>query len=72
MGWMDRGLARLTSYVHKLVHLWRSNTPSGSRRNIAAHYDLGNDFFKLWLDATMSYSCAVFPSAEANCARKYS
>jgi cyclopropane-fatty-acyl-phospholipid synthase len=36
------------------------NTKRGSRRNIEAHYDLGNDFFQLFLDETMSYSCAVF------------
>jgi cyclopropane-fatty-acyl-phospholipid synthase len=36
------------------------NTRDGSRRNIAAHYDLGNDFFKLFLDETLMYSCAVF------------
>ncbi|MCB2069151.1 MAG: class I SAM-dependent methyltransferase, partial [Ottowia sp.] len=39
---------------------------TGSRKNIAAHYDLGNDFFKLFLDPTMMYSSALFPSADAS------
>lgn len=40
--------------------LLRRNTLSGSRRNIHAHYDLGNDFYRLWLDPTMAYTCAYF------------
>ncbi len=44
----------------RLDHLRRRNTPGGSRRNIRAHYDLGNDFFRLFLDATMTYSCGLF------------
>ncbi len=43
-----------------LTHRARRNTPHGSKRNIAAHYDLGNDFYGLFLDETMSYSSAVF------------
>lgn len=47
------------------IHHWRNhNSRSGSRRNIAAHYDLGNDFYKLWLDPTMSYSSALFSSEQ--------
>jgi cyclopropane-fatty-acyl-phospholipid synthase len=42
------------------VHRDRPNTPTGSRRNIAAHYDLGNAFFRLWLDPTMSYSSGIY------------
>ncbi len=49
---------------HRLQHLLRANTRSGSRRNIEAHYDLGNDFYALWLDPTMTYSAAVFASPE--------
>jgi cyclopropane-fatty-acyl-phospholipid synthase len=45
---------------YQLRHWSRANTRSGSRRNIVAHYDLGNDFYKLWLDPTMSYSSAWF------------
>jgi cyclopropane-fatty-acyl-phospholipid synthase len=39
---------------------WARNTPTRSRRHIAAHYDLGNDLFELMLDDTMMYSCAIF------------
>ena len=42
------------------------NSLSGSRRNISAHYDLGNEFFNLFLDPTMMYSAAVYPSADAS------
>jgi len=45
-----------------LAHRARRNTLDGSRRNIEAHYDLGNDFYGLFLDETMTYSCAVFES----------
>ena len=45
-----------------MAHWLRRNTPTGSRRNIAAHYDLSNEFFALFLDETMAYSCAVFPA----------
>ena len=41
-------------------HLFNANTRTGSRRNIMAHYDLGNDFYKQWLDPTMSYSSALY------------
>ncbi len=44
----------------RLDHLRRRNTPGGSRRNIRAHYDLGNDFFQLFLDESMTYSCGLF------------
>lgn len=53
----------------------RRNTRSGSRRNILAHYDLGNEFYALWLDPTMSYSSAIYDtpgaSLEAAQSRKY-
>ncbi len=44
----------------RLKHLFNANTRAGSKRNILAHYDLGNDFYRLWLDPTMSYSAAWF------------
>lgn len=44
----------------RLFHLLRANTRAGARRNIRAHYDLGNDFYGLWLDSTMSYSSAFY------------
>ncbi|CAG0952500.1 Tuberculostearic acid methyltransferase UfaA1 [Burkholderiales bacterium] len=44
----------------RLKHVFNANTRAGSKRNILAHYDLGNDFYRLWLDPTMSYSAALF------------
>lgn len=57
---VDSGLSRLTQPAQKILHWINRNTHVGSRRNIAAHYDLGNDFFKLMLDDTMMYSSAIF------------
>ena len=57
---METGLARLTEPLQKALHWLNRNSRTGSRRNIAAHYDLGNDFFALFLDRTMMYSCAIF------------
>ena len=62
---LERGAARLLSPLNTLAHRLRRNTRSGSRRNIIAHYDLGNEFFSLFLDETMAYSCAIFPRAES-------
>lgn len=45
-----------------VLHRLRANTRRGSKRNIMAHYDLGNDFYRLWLDETMTYSSALFNS----------
>ncbi|WP_028101361.1 SAM-dependent methyltransferase [Pseudoduganella violaceinigra] len=45
---------------YRLRHLLRPNTRAGSKRNIHAHYDLGNDFYALWLDPTWTYSSALF------------
>ncbi|TXI17544.1 MAG: class I SAM-dependent methyltransferase, partial [Roseateles sp.] len=49
--------------LHRVRHLLNRNTKAGSRRNIHAHYDLGNDFYKLWLDPSMNYSSAWFQGA---------
>jgi cyclopropane-fatty-acyl-phospholipid synthase len=46
--------------IYRLRHLLRANTREGARRNIHAHYDLGNDFYRAWLDPTMTYSAALF------------
>ena len=58
-----------------LVHALRPNTRRGSRRNIAYHYDLGNEFYRLWLDPSMTYSSALYAAAdeplEAAQRRKY-
>ncbi len=50
--------------VNRAVHWLRRNTPAAARRNIAEHYDLGNDFYAAWLDDTMSYSSARFAGGE--------
>jgi cyclopropane-fatty-acyl-phospholipid synthase len=49
-------------WVNSLAHRLRDNRPSKAKANIAAHYDLGNDFYSAWLDQTMTYSCARFAS----------
>src|SRR4051812_17301301 len=52
-----KGLFRL---VNRLAHRFRDNDKAGARENIAHHYDLGNDFYRAWLDEGMTYSSAVF------------
>jgi cyclopropane-fatty-acyl-phospholipid synthase len=61
---MERGPARLAALLLRLWHAARANSRAGSRRNIAAHYDLGNDFFALFLSADMMYSSALFADAD--------
>lgn len=63
---MDSGLALLGKLVQKLFHALNKNTRKGSRKNIAAHYDLGNDFYQLWLDPKMMYSCAYFDTPDTS------
>jgi cyclopropane-fatty-acyl-phospholipid synthase len=65
---MEAGLARLSAPLRLAAHWLHRNTRAGSRRNIAAHYDLGNDFFGLFLDETMMYSCATFERPEMSLA----
>lgn len=52
--------SRLAAPARAIMHRLRRNTRTGSRRNIAAHYDLSNDFYRLMLDDTMTYSCGMF------------
>ncbi len=54
--WLNRTL--------RWIHHGRRNTLASARHNIHRHYDLGNDFYSLWLDRQMSYTCAYFPSAD--------
>ena len=58
----------LFAVPRRLAHAARRNTRGGARRNIAAHYDLGNDFYRLFLDETMTYSSAVFATPEQSLA----
>ena len=61
--------SRFVRFFHRVGHLFNANSKRGSRRNIEAHYDLGNDFYRQWLDDTMLYSSAIWdentPSLEA-------
>ena len=57
---MDKGWSWLSDPVHNLYHWFRRNTLKGSKENIVAHYDLGNDFYRLFLDETLTYSCGIF------------
>ncbi|MGY8994746.1 MAG: class I SAM-dependent methyltransferase [Rhodospirillales bacterium] len=66
MGPLDQRLtgSNLSRILHKAVHFLRSNSRLGSKRNIANHYDLGNRFFREWLDPSMAYSAALFENDE--------
>lgn len=71
---MDNGLARARVWLSRVGHHLRANTQRGSRSNITEHYDLGNDFFALMLDPTMTYSSGFYadPGAtlhDAQCAK---
>ena len=65
MNAMDSGLAFVSAPLRRVLHWLNRNSPEGSRRNIAAHYDLGNDLFRLFLDETMAYSCGIFETPRA-------
>ena len=62
---VEGGAALATAPLRRILHWLNRNSPDGSRRNIAAHYDLGNDLFALFLDDTMAYSCGVFEREDA-------
>jgi len=57
---LEGGAAFVTAPLRRALHFLNRNSRDGSRRNIAAHYDLGNELFALFLDPTMAYSCAWF------------
>ena len=56
----------LLRWLERLRHFLRRNTRGGSRRNVVAHYDLGNEFYRLWLDAKMQYSSALWVDNSAD------
>jgi cyclopropane-fatty-acyl-phospholipid synthase len=62
---LESTLTQMLNLPAAIVHRVRRNSRRGSRRNIKDHYDLGNDLFALFLDDTMTYSCAVWESATA-------
>ena len=61
---MDYGIARIKAPLQKLAHMLNRNTRIGSKKNISAHYDIGNDLFQLFLDQTMMYSSAYYEHPE--------
>ncbi|NCF62003.1 MAG: methyltransferase domain-containing protein [Gammaproteobacteria bacterium] len=63
---MEAGAARLTAPLQKLFHWINRNSHEGARRNISAHYDLGNEFFATWLDETLMYSSAIFEHPDSS------
>ncbi len=65
---LEGGAARLVGGLRRLAHGLNANSRRGARRNIRAHYDLGNDFFALFLDETLTYSCALFDRPDATLA----
>ena len=62
----ETGYLKFGILKNRLVHFFISNSKLGSKKNIQAHYDLGNDFFKLFLDDTMTYSSAIFESRNSS------
>jgi cyclopropane-fatty-acyl-phospholipid synthase len=66
--WEDAGKLAIGNSIARffanLRHMLRSNSKKGSKRNILAHYDLGNEFYSAWLDPTMTYSSALFSSKD--------
>ncbi|MFT3881837.1 MAG: cyclopropane-fatty-acyl-phospholipid synthase family protein [Gemmatales bacterium] len=61
---MDSGLARWSHWISRLASRLRKNTRAGSKKNIADHYDLSNEFFSLFLDESMMYSSAVYDAPD--------
>ena len=59
---LERGFGWLLQLVRVIGHLGRANTRKGAKRNILAHYDLGNDLYRAFLDPTMMYSSAIYPN----------
>ncbi len=61
---LDSPLARVGQLASLVAHRLRKNSRAGSRSNIRAHYDLGNDFYRLFLDDSMLYSCAIYEGGD--------
>lgn len=66
LSYFEKGITQITSCLRWLKHQIKRNTVIGSRKNIAAHYDLSNDFFALFLDKNLMYSCAIYPTTESS------
>lgn len=63
---IDSGWAWLAEKIEAVLSRFNRNSPAGSLKNIMAHYDLGNDFFSIFLDATMAYSCGFFERPDSS------
>ncbi len=63
---LDSKWSAVFNFICRIAHRLRPNTINKARENISAHYDLGNDFFSLFLDKTMLYSAAIYPSENAS------
>ena len=63
---LDNKKNLIINYYIRLKHYLNENTKSKSKKNIQYHYDLGNDFYKHWLDQSMTYSSAIFPDPPKN------
>ena len=63
---LETGFASLARPLRAIVHALKRNTRKGSRSNIAAHYDLSNEFFSAFLDDTMTYSCGIFERPDSS------
>lgn len=57
---LESGWSKLMKPMNAIIHWRRKNSLRGSKQNILAHYDLSNEFYQLWLDETMTYSCGIF------------
>jgi cyclopropane-fatty-acyl-phospholipid synthase len=66
MDQVEGGFSLFKAPILRLMHWLNRNSQAGSRRNIEAHYDLGNEMFELFLDPTMMYSCAYYPNNQAS------
>ena len=62
---VDSGIAKISNWLLRIWHYFRANTINGSKRNIQHHYDLSNQFFALWLDPSMMYSCAYYTNGDS-------
>ena len=62
----DSGFGSFSKPIRKFIHWCHRNTRRGSKKNISAHYDLGNNFFQSWLDEKMMYSCAIFDNQDCS------
>ena len=63
---INHGLARVKQWYYWILSRLHPNSKKGSRKNISAHYDLGNEFFRLFLDSSMTYSCGIFARPESS------